>query len=131
MNKQFCGGCGKRNAENSNFCEGCGNNFEQGNPLSLTNQPVMAGNQTYAQSGSQSDELFSSITDESATSVDSSANNVIIGICCVISLFFGGLISAGIAGLIYLPFRRRANGWIFFVIPYIVIAFILTVTLSR
>lgn len=131
MNKQFCGNCGRRNETNSVFCEGCGNNLEQGNLLTLNNQPAMALNQPNQQASSYTDSLFNSYSDEPTNKVDTTVNNIIVGFCCFLSIFFGGLLSVLIAGIIYLPFRNRNNGWIFFVIGYVISAFLLVITFSR
>lgn len=131
MNKPFCSSCGRNNSNNSAFCESCGNNLERENPLSITNQALIPETAQFGgNSGSQSGELFGSITDDTESSGNSKTGNIIIGIACVFSIFFGGLLSVGIAAIIYMPFRKRENGWIFFVIPYILSTLLMFVIFS-
>lgn len=131
MNKPFCSSCGRSNSDNSAFCENCGNNVERDNPLSITNQALMPETAQFGgNSGTQSGELFGSITDDAESSGSSKTGNIIIGIACVFSIFFGGLISVIIAGIIYMPFRNRDNSWIFFVIPYILSTLLMFVIFS-
>lgn len=128
MNKLLCQSCGNQNKENLFFCERCGNKLETRNPFSIINPPEMSETGSNQQSGAHSGEMFGSLSDYDEPSEGSSiGGNVIIGICIACSLIlFGGLISSIVAYIVYFPFRKRENGWVFFVVTYLFTATITT-----